>query len=53
VTGITPTTFEPDDDIARAQVARTTYRLAITRSAWEDSPPAPTPLQGRFGSDLN
>ena len=41
VTGITPTTFEPNDDITRAQVARMDYRLALTPAAWADAGDAP------------
>jgi hypothetical protein len=46
VTGITPTTFEPDDPITRAQVARMVWRLALTPSAWDESvdPPVATPF---------
>jgi hypothetical protein len=35
-TGITPTTFEPNDPITRAQVARSVYRLSLTPAAWAD-----------------
>ena len=41
VTGITPTTFEPSDDITRNQVARMDWRLGITPEAWEDTGDAP------------
>ena len=41
VTGITPTTFVPGDDITRGQVARMVYRLAITPAAWADPESAP------------
>jgi hypothetical protein len=41
VTGITPTTFVPADDITRGQVARMVYRLAITPAAWADPESAP------------
>ena len=41
VTGITPTTFEPTEDITRAQVARMDWRLALTPDAWADPGAAP------------
>jgi len=43
VTGITPTTFRPNDDITRAQVARMVYRLAITPDAWAGPVPYTVP----------
>ncbi len=44
VTGITPTTFKPDDSITRAQVTRVDYRLAINPDAWADPLTAPATL---------
>ena len=41
VTGITPTTFVPNDPISRAQVVRLAYRLALTPDAWADPVNAP------------
>lgn len=47
VTGITPTTFRPDDPITRGQVARMDYRLAITPAAWADPDTAPLTMPFR------
>jgi hypothetical protein len=44
VTGITPTTFEPADDITRGQVVRMIWRLALTPDAWLDDEVAPTTM---------
>jgi len=41
VTGITPTTFEPNEPITRAQVARMDHRMALTPAAWTDAGDAP------------
>jgi len=41
VSGITPTTFVPNAPITRAQVARLTWRLAITPEAWASPNGAP------------
>jgi len=50
VTGITATTFRPNDDITRAQVARMDYRLALTPEVWDDADGAP--LAMIFASSL-
>ena len=39
--GLGPTTFRPNDDITRGQVARSVYRLAISPAAWADPDDAP------------
>ena len=44
VTGITPTTFEPSDDITRGQVVRMAWRLALTPGAWLDPDAAPATM---------
>jgi hypothetical protein len=50
VTGMTPTTFAPNSNITRAQVARMVWRLAITPRAWDElvDPPVTVPF-GRGG----
>jgi hypothetical protein len=47
VTGITPTTFEPTDDITRNQVVRMDWRLGITPGAWDEPDEAPDSMPFR------
>jgi hypothetical protein len=44
VTGETPTTFAPSEDITRGQVVRMNYRLALTPGAWADPDAAASPM---------
>ena len=50
ITGITPTTFRPNDPITRAQVVRMLYREAITPAAWAN--PGQAPLTMPFGTSV-